>query len=565
LRFSGKLFISCRYFDHLVIYFTCTLIELNMNQTPQRSQKYFHFNKHISIEVICWLGMSIAVNLGIAANSQAAGVIGNGTPSSCTDTAINNALNGGGNVIFNCGRSPVTIKINTEKFITANTVIDGRNIVTLDGGRSRRIFRLNFQTNLTVKNLGFKNGSTTDQGAAIFNQSKGTLTVSNCKFEGNVSKKTGQHGGGAIYSGPLTKLIVDRSTFTNNQGGLGGAIRGLNADMNVTNSSFTGNKAVDRTFGNGGAIHIDSAVGDYGKITITNSNFNNNSATLYGGALFNNIYNANQTTVERSKFIGNTAGSGNKGQGGAIWSMGDGVVKGTKTLGVNRSTLKIIDTTVADNKADTQGGGVWLGEHPNLIITGTTISGNITTKGNGGGLVLGANGYLQMTNSTVTNNKALGALTLGGGIVIGSGKANIGNTTISHNVSQWQGGGIVRNARVPQANVVLKNTIVANNIANNGGRNLNITNNCFNQMANGGSNLQFPGRNTRIRQDVDCTPAILTAEPKLDVLKNNGGLTLTRALLAGSAATGRGYGCPATDQRGVSRPSSCDLGAFEAR
>jgi hypothetical protein len=111
----------------------------------------------------------------------------------------------------------------------------------------------------------------------------------------------------------------------------------------------------------------------------------------------------------------------------------------------------------------------------------------------------------------------------------------------------------------------LKNTIVANNTANNGGFNWNITHNCFNQMTNGGSNLQFPGRNTNSSQDVDCTPGILTADPKLDVFKNNGGLTLTRALLAGSAATGRGSGCPSTDQRGVSRPSSCDLGAFEAK
>jgi hypothetical protein len=537
-----------------------------MNQLTKRSQKYFHFNKHISIKIIYWLGMSIAVNLGIATNSQAAGVIGNGTPSSCTDTAINNALNGGGNVIFNCGSSPVTIKINLEKLITANTVIDGRNLVTLDGGKARGIFRISHSINLTVKNLGFKNGYTTDQGAAIFNQVKGTLTVSNCKFEGNISKKPGEYGGGAIYSGPLTTLIVDRSTFTNNQGGLGGAIRGLNADMSITNSSFTGNKAVDPNLGSGGAIYIDSAVGDYGKITIINSSFNNNSATFYGGAIFNNIYNANQTTIERSRFIGNIVGNGTRGQGGAIWSMGDGVIRGTKTLGVNKSTLKITDTTIADNKADTQGGGVWLGEHPNLIITGTTISGNIANKGNGGGLVLGANGYLQMTNSTVTNNKVLGALALGGGIVIGSGKATIVSTTISHNVAQWQGGGIMRNAnKVPQANVVLKNTIVANNIANNGGRNWNITHNCFNQMTNGGSNLQFPGRNIQRSQDVDCTPAILTAEPKLDVLKNNGGLTLTRALLAGSAATGRGYGCPATDQRGVSRPSICDLGAFEAK
>jgi hypothetical protein len=39
----------------------------------------------------------------------AAGVVGNGTPASCTDAALNTALTGGGLVTFNCGASPVTI------------------------------------------------------------------------------------------------------------------------------------------------------------------------------------------------------------------------------------------------------------------------------------------------------------------------------------------------------------------------------------------------------------------------------------------------------------------------
>jgi hypothetical protein len=50
-------------------------------------------------------------------------------------------------------------------------------------------------------------------------------------------------------------------------------------------------------------------------------------------------------------------------------------------------------------------------------------------------------------------------------------------------------------------------------------------------------------------------------------LANNGGSTPTHALLEGSpAADGAGPGCPATDQRGISRPQGlrCDIGAFEA-
>jgi hypothetical protein len=57
-------------------------------------------------------------------------------------------------------------------------------------------------------------------------------------------------------------------------------------------------------------------------------------------------------------------------------------------------------------------------------------------------------------------------------------------------------------------------------------------------------------------------------DPKLGPLQDNGGPTPTRAPLAGSLALDNGTNtdCPATDQRGVSRPrgAACDMGAFEA-
>ena len=57
------------------------------------------------------------------------------------------------------------------------------------------------------------------------------------------------------------------------------------------------------------------------------------------------------------------------------------------------------------------------------------------------------------------------------------------------------------------------------------------------------------------------------ADAGLDSLANNGGPTLTHALLAGSPAIDAADNavCPATDQRGVARPQGpgCDIGAFE--
>ena len=65
----------------------------------------------------------------------------------------------------------------------------------------------------------------------------------------------------------------------------------------------------------------------------------------------------------------------------------------------------------------------------------------------------------------------------------------------------------------------------------------------------------------------------LGTDPRLGPLADNGGPTLTHALLPGSPAIDAvtAGNCPAADQRGVSRPQdgtgdgvrACDIGAFE--
>ena len=150
--------------------------------------------------------------------------------------------------------------------------------------------------------------------------------------------------------------------------------------------------------------------------------------------------------------------------------------------------------------------------------------------------------------------------------MIASGQANITNSTIASNYAQWQGGGIVN---INNAPVTLTNTIIANNKANNGGNNWNIKHNCFNQMINGGNNIQFPAKNPSDSSDYDCTAGILTADPLLGPLGDNDGPTQTMPLLTGSPAidAGNNTTCPSTDQRGVSRPqgAACDIGAFEVK
>ena len=98
-------------------------------------------------------------------------------------------------------------------------------------------------------------------------------------------------------------------------------------------------------------------------------------------------------------------------------------------------------------------------------------------------------------------------------------------------------------------------------------------------MVAGGNCLNlFPATITstgyNLESSTDCrftgTGDLQNTDPKLDPngLQNNGGPTQTLALEPDSAAVDQipvGSSCPATDQRGVSRPQgpTCDIGAFE--
>jgi hypothetical protein len=60
---------------------------------------------------------------------------------------------------------------------------------------------------------------------------------------------------------------------------------------------------------------------------------------------------------------------------------------------------------------------------------------------------------------------------------------------------------------------------------------------------------------------------VITTDPMLGPLQDNGGPMQTMMLMAGSSAIDAGYNpaCAATDQRGVPRPqgANCDIGAVE--
>ncbi|MFB8788406.1 MAG: hypothetical protein U7123_06030 [Potamolinea sp.] len=163
------------------------------------------------LNLVTLFGIGVTLNIVAAEVASAGGIVGNGTAASCTEAALNTALNGGGNVYFNCGTNPVTITVTSQKVISANTTLDGANngtpVVTITGSGGTIFNSAGNGIQFTVKNLTIAN-STSTSGSLIYNAPNGKLNVINCKFNNN---STPNSSCGVIYSDTGSTVIVDKT------------------------------------------------------------------------------------------------------------------------------------------------------------------------------------------------------------------------------------------------------------------------------------------------------------------------------------------------------------------
>jgi hypothetical protein len=286
------------------------------------------------------------------------------------------------------------------------------------------------------------------------------------------------------------------------------------------------------------------------------------------------IYNEGSLTLNNTAITGNNASYG----GGGIYTKGSSA---------------LTNTTISQNNTDNNGGG--------LSTEGTTTTTNCTFSQNHAGSY-GAGienlGSLTIRSSTVDNNHAQS----GGGGIYNDGALFLIDSTISMNAANVDGGGIyndfrgstyaystsiVYNAADADNNQTggagggifkndstgnvfnLRNTLVAGNDI----QNAPVYDECYGTLTSYGRNL--------FGADFACAVVVgsgsfttLNSFTTLGPLRNNGGPTLTVALLAGSNAIDGGdpvlgcidnIGTLATDQRGFARVAGarCDIGAFE--
>ena len=197
----------------------------------------------------------------------------------------------------------LTVDGSSQALLAADT--DG-NLVQLIGGTDHRIFDIAATGDLTLRQLRLSDSHTSGFGGAI--NSLGRLAVLECRVDGNSSGASGGLGGGAIFTGTDSILLVEGSTFDNNDAVRGAAIFN-NGQAELRNSTFSGHRGET----NEGAIQnrgILLAI----HITVAN---NGREGAGFGG-LF--AFNAD-TTLVNSLFADNVGNN-------CFFSGGTGVATG---------------------------------------------------------------------------------------------------------------------------------------------------------------------------------------------------------------------------------------------
>jgi predicted outer membrane repeat protein len=214
-------------------------------------------------------------------------------------------------------------------------------------------------------------------------------------------------GGGLYATGGSAQ--IDKCFFADNTAKRGGAIYSVGTDMTITDTHFETNRAdwpVSAVVedGIGGAIHFSSTTGSTSTLSISDSNFDSNSADHTGA----NAYIANA----RSNISGTT------------FNLGDSL-NGAGGIHLVNSDVSVDSSTFSGNSVE--GGGI-LAEDGKLDVQNSTISGGYSNRPGAALDFRGTTGQATIRHSTVTNNG-----TYTGSIVRAEFPVVIENSVISGN------------------------------------------------------------------------------------------------------------------------------------
>jgi Dockerin type I domain len=489
----------------------------------------------------------------------------------------NKAMIGGG--IYFLGLNPTV----DPRLTIARSVITGNSATRDGGGIWARLAGGSISlahSSVTDNTAGQSTPTMLGRGGGIYaDVFQGAATITSSEFRDNVASE----GGGARLRAVGGEVLFTDSDIGNNFAtgaeGRGGGLHlsGQAAAMTMRGTGVGGNVA-SGTFGRGGGMYVDG-----NPLVVELSSISGNTAGRYGGG----IYSRSPLELRDSQMTHNVAQ-----RGGAIDStslvitgggLADNEAVGSGGLGGaiyhGGGMLTITEANLFRNVATASGGAIYVGGRSETaaLIERSTIEAN--AAGSQGGGITSFFSPVTLVGSTLSGNKA----GFSGGGVFGRGApVNMRHSTVFQNIANQLGGGV----QLSGGSLVLDHSIVAGNVAQGeprdiGGAAVSSRHSLIgtNQgLLIGDNNNQLgetPNHVPDSQGNLVGGPVNGVIDPLLGPLADNGGPTLTHALLPGSPAINRGdlnairgeNGVPLFDQRG--EPFNrivggrIDIGAFE--
>ena len=306
-----------------------------------------------------------------------------------------------------------------------------------------------------ISGLTFTNGAGQEGGAVWVNAD---CTFSNCVFTQNAQSGTGaDDGGGAIYQETIGTMLLTDCVFSNNAAVYpGGAIdiAKTPAGTVIRRCVFVENTtAASRP---GGAIFTYQAADP---VVVEDCEFADNEAGGDGGAICLNG-GTGQALITNCTFTSNTAGDSGLEDGGALY-LNSGVVLANSTLTGNEGSwggaiyavpsfyygkvMSISDCVISNNTTrDGGGGGLYLNgdvEIRDTIIADNTGGGSQGGNG-GGGIYATSLSQLLIERCAVFGNTCVVNVNVDGGGILSYGSLHVVNSTIANNTANDEGGAV---------------------------------------------------------------------------------------------------------------------------
>ena len=228
--------------------------------------------------------------------------------------------------------------------------------------------------------------------------------------------------------------------------------------------------------------------------------------------------------------------------------------------------LTLTGLTITGGRNAGSGGGIYSLSGA-VLLTSSTVSGN--SSGDSGGGIYTNSGAVTLTSSTVSGNRTEN---YGGGISSYSGGVTLAGSTVANNSSSIDGGGVFVFDTAINATLTIQNSIIAGNTATEAAPDLRPD-------PSSTLDIDFSLIGDATGSGVTAatgTGNLLNVDALLGPLADNGGSTLTHALIVGSPAIDAGNDALAVDGNNQPLPfdqrgngfaridgNKVDIGAFE--